>query len=119
MISAGHGTDREHPARRTARTAMLWATAALALPLAACAGAGTQGPASPPAMVEGPCRNDGLDRFVGQKATTALGAELLKASGARTLRWGAPGSAMTMDFRPDRLTVSYDDQMLVISARCG
>lgn len=91
------------------------------LPLAACAGTGSEGPdsTSPPAMAQGPCRNDGLDRFTGQKATADLGAELLKASGAKTLRWGGANMAMTMDFRPDRLTVSYDDQMVVTSARCG
>ncbi|AYO80685.1 peptidase inhibitor I78 [Sphingobium yanoikuyae] len=91
------------------------------LPLAACAATGSEGPnsASPPAMAQGPCKNDGLDRFTGQKATADLGAELLKASGAKTLRWGGPNMAMTMDFRPDRLTVSYDDQMVVTSARCG
>ena len=91
------------------------------LPLAACAGTGSEGPgsASPPAMAQGPCSHDGLDRFTGQKATADLGAELLKASGAKTLRWGGPNMAMTMDFRPDRLTVSYDDQMVVTSARCG
>ncbi|PHP20854.1 peptidase inhibitor I78 [Sphingobium sp. IP1] len=91
------------------------------LPLTACVGTGSEGPdsASPPAMAQGPCRNDGLDRFTGQKATADLGAELLKASGAKTLRWGGPNMAMTMDFRPDRLTVSYDDQMVVTSARCG
>ena len=37
----------------------------------------------------------------------------------RTLRWGGPGMAMTMDFRPDRLTVSYDEAMTITSARCG
>ena len=35
------------------------------------------------------------------------------------MRWGAPGMAMTMDYREDRLTVSYDEAMLVTSARCG
>jgi len=91
------------------------------LPLTACAGTNGEGPvsASPPAMAQGPCSHDGLDRFTGQKATADLGAELLKASGAKTLRWGGPNMAMTMDFRPDRLTVSYDDQMVVTSARCG
>jgi len=95
--------------------------AMILLPLAACAGTGSEGPgsASPQAMAQGPCSHDGLDRFTGQKATADLGAELLKASGAKTLRWGGPNMAMTMDFRPDRLTVSYDDQMVVTSARCG
>lgn len=89
------------------------------LGLSACAGAGGEGPATPPAAAEGPCRNDGLDRFTGQKASAEVGAELLKASGAKTLRWGGPGMAMTMDFRPDRLTVSYDEAMVITSARCG
>ncbi len=87
--------------------------------LAACAGAGGEGPAAIPATVEGPCRNEGFDSFIGQTANEAMGAQLLQASKARTLRWGAPGMAMTMDFRPDRLTVSYDEKMVIISARCG
>ena len=97
---------------------MRMAAATMLLPLlAACAGG--EGPASLPPTAEGPCRNDGLDRFVGQTASASLGAQMLKISGARSLRWGAPGMAMTMDFRPDRLTVSYDDKMVIISARCG
>jgi Flp pilus assembly protein TadD len=91
----------------------------MALSLAGCAGANGQGPTTPPAVAEGPCKNDGLDSFVGQKASAEVGAALLKASGAKTLRWGGPGMAMTMDFRPDRLTVSYDDAMAITSARCG
>jgi len=91
----------------------------MALSLAACAGANGAGPGEPPAVAEGLCRNDGLDSFVGQKASAEVGAALLKASGAKTLRWGGPGMAMTMDFRADRLTVSYDAAMVITSARCG
>ncbi len=93
-------------------------TAALLLPLAACAHAPGQPPAPPPAA-EGACSNDGLERFIGQQASSETGAALLQASHARTLRWGPPDSAMTMDFRPDRLTVSYDRTMTITSARCG
>lgn len=95
------------------------AVIAMLLPLmVGCTAMGEDAP-SPPAMTEGPCRNEGLDRFIGQTATADLGAELVKVSGARTLRWGAPGMAMTMDFRADRLTVSYDEKMAITSARCG
>jgi hypothetical protein len=94
------------------RAAMLM----LALGLAGCAGA--RGPATPP-VADGACRSDGLERFVGQKASAEAGAALLAASGARTLRWGGPGMAMTMDFRPERLTVSYDAAMVITAARCG
>lgn len=89
------------------------------LGLTACAGASGPGPETPPAAAEGPCRNEGLDSFVGQKASAEAGAALLKASGATTLRWGGPGMAMTMDYRADRLTVSYDAGMVIMSARCG
>lgn len=65
------------------------------------------------------CTNEGLDRFIGQRASAELGVEAMKTSRAGTMRWGAPGMAMTMDYREDRLTVSYDEAMLVTSARCG
>ncbi|MGE4322980.1 MAG: I78 family peptidase inhibitor [Sphingobium sp.] len=90
-----------------------------ALLLTGCAATGAGETAGPPVAVDGPCRNDGLDRFVGQVASSDVGAALLAASGARMLRWGAPGSAMTMDFRPDRLTVAYNAAMVIQSARCG
>lgn len=67
----------------------------------------------------GECANEGLAAFVGRTVSADLGAELLKTSGARTLRWGPPDSAMTMDFRADRLTVSYDRDNKVTSASCG
>ena len=85
-----------------------------ALALTACA---TTAP--PPPVAAGPCNHDALAGFTGQKASAETGAALLAASGARTLRWGGPGMAMTMDFRPDRLTVSYDEAMTITSARCG
>ncbi|WP_022682088.1 I78 family peptidase inhibitor [Sphingobium bisphenolivorans] len=95
-------------------------TAMILLPLlAACSGMQDDRPAIPSETGEGSCRNEGLDGFIGQTASADLGARLLDASRARTLRWGAPGMAMTMDFRADRLTVSYDEKMLITSARCG
>jgi hypothetical protein len=98
--------------------------AGTAASLAACAPTTQQAdsgaqPAPPSQEGEGPCRNDPVARFVGQKATAELGREMLAASGAKTLRWGGPDTAMTMDFRPDRLTVAYDKDMVITSARCG
>lgn len=95
------------------------ALALAALPLSACAAAGAPPETAIPVAGAGECRNDGLDRFTGRTVTAELGAEMLKVSHARTLRWGAPGTAMTMDFRQDRLTVSYDDKMVITAARCG
>lgn len=92
------------------------------LPLAACATSGSDQagvPALPPPLADGgPCKPDGLGAFVGREATTALGAEMLRVSGARTMRWGGPDTAMTMDLRPDRLTVLFDARRIITSARC-
>lgn len=67
----------------------------------------------------GSCDTDGLDRFIGETATQALGAEILAASGARSLRWGPPNSAMTMDYRTDRLNIFYDSDMAIERITCG
>lgn len=97
-----------------------WIAAAALLPLAACSTAdgGTE-PAPLPAPAPATCNGDAGQSFVGQTATAETGAALLRATGARTLRWVAPGMAVTMDFRPDRLTVSYDDAMKIERVSCG
>jgi hypothetical protein len=95
------------------------AMALAALPLSACAAAGAPRETAVPVAGAGECSNDGLERFTGQTLTAEMGAEMLKVSRAQTLRWSGPGMAMTMDFRQDRLTVSYDDKMVITSVRCG
>src|SRR3546814_10446750 len=87
-----------------------WIAIAAALPLAACAASGSPAestPAAPPAAMA--CNADAVQAHIGHKATPEAGATLLQESGARTLRWGPPRSAMTMDYRQDRLNVIYDD----------
>ncbi len=65
------------------------------------------------------CRSQGLERFVGRAATAELGAEMRRASGAKTVRWVPPGSMITMEYREDRLTVRVDAGNRVIAANCG
>ena len=67
----------------------------------------------------GECRPEPVQRFLGQRATAELGAAMLKASGATTLRWAPPGAVLTMDYRMDRLTVGYDEGMVVTRVSCG
>jgi hypothetical protein len=52
------------------------------------------------------------------KATGTLGAEMLAATGATILRWVPPRTAVTMDFNPSRLTVSYDDGYVITTVSC-
>jgi hypothetical protein len=65
------------------------------------------------------CSNSGLDRFVGQPATQEIGSQMLRASGARTIRWVLPGQMITMEFSAERLTVHVDRSNRIESASCG
>lgn len=87
--------------------------------LSGCAvgnGAGPDGVAAP---LQSACEAENLQHLVGQKATEILGAQVLQSSGARTLRWGPPRSAWTMDYRTDRVNISYDDAMIIQQISCG
>ncbi|QNO25364.1 hypothetical protein EEB18_011135 [Sphingopyxis sp. OPL5] len=91
---------------------------AAVLPLAACAGSDAPVESTPP-PAEAACKADAAQSYVGQIATPDLGGAILKASGARTLRWGPPRSAMTMDYRIDRVNVMYDDAYKITQVTCG
>jgi hypothetical protein len=74
---------------------------------------------APPAHdIKGSCQREPGQRFVGMKASGELGAEMLAATGATILRWVPPRTAVTMDFNPSRLTVSYDDAYLITRVSC-
>lgn len=88
------------------------------LPLAGCTlAASVQTAGLPPIPAE--CRGEALARFIGQAASQELGAEMLRASGARILRWVPKGGVVTMDFNPQRLTVQLDGSNRVERANCG
>lgn len=84
----------------------------------ACA-APREGSELPRQAEAGGCNADDLQSHVGHKASAASGETLLRLSGARTLRWAPPRSAMTMDYRADRLTVAYDDDYTIVRISCG
>lgn len=99
------------------------AVAATALPvvltLAACA---TGGYVPPPVGSDSDavmCDAVPAQRLVGQRASAETGAQLMRLTMARTLRWVPPRTAVTMDFRGDRLTVTYDDNMVIERISCG
>ncbi|GAA0272414.1 I78 family peptidase inhibitor [Alteraurantiacibacter aestuarii] len=92
--------------------------AALAL-LPACSTVSAQEEEYPAREPQGQCDAAGVQDLIGQRATQELGATLLTQTGARVLRWVPPGTAVTMDYRPDRLTVSYDATMMIERISCG
>ena len=85
--------------------------------LAACTTVPADG--DPPVRdIEGSCRAEPGQRFIGTRATAEVGGQMLAATGATILRWVPPRTAVTMDFNPSRLTVSYDDAMVITTVSC-
>lgn len=88
--------------------------------LAACASATPETTLQPPAgEVDRRCIASAAQSLIGQKATADIGAQALALTRARSLRWGPPRSAFTMDYREDRVNVMYDDAMTVTEVTCG
>lgn len=99
-------------------------TGILAAGLSACVvNIGDEAPdraeAVPPPPVPMVCNAAPVQYHVGRDATQATGEAILKESGARTLRWGPPNAAWTMDLRQDRVNVRYDANMKIIDITCG
>jgi hypothetical protein len=98
----------------TVRTALLVVACAV---LGACAATSPPGDQTPPRH-SGACNAGAAQHLIGSKATAEIGAELLRLTHATALRWVPPRTAVTMDFRADRLTVSYDDDMVITRMSC-
>ena len=65
------------------------------------------------------CNAEPGQLFVGQKADAASGLAIRQATGADTLRWVPPRTAVTMEFMQGRVTVAYDDAMTITRITCG
>jgi hypothetical protein len=65
------------------------------------------------------CDAGKVQSMIGQAATQALGGEAVRTAGARTMRWIAPDSAYTTDYRTDRLNIHLDARNRVTKINCG
>lgn len=90
----------------------------LALAPIALAGCTTV-PAEAPEPARAICRAEGLHSYVGQAATAEIGAEILKESRARVLRWIAHGSVVTMEFSEQRVNVKLTPDNRIEAVTCG
>lgn len=89
------------------------AFAAAALLAAGCA-------TTPPAEAVGArCDAAKGQKLIGRSRSAKTATEALRLSGARTLRWIAPGQMVTMDYRQDRLNLRIDPAGKVVKADCG
>ncbi|WP_380779448.1 I78 family peptidase inhibitor [Sphingomonas sp. R86520] len=82
--------------------------AATLLASAACTPVEMRGETPAASPVAATCSADSLGDLVGKRASDARADVMQTRSGARTLRWIAPNTAVTMDFRADRLNVYVD-----------
>lgn len=65
------------------------------------------------------CGTHTVTRFVGADATPAVRNAITIASGHDRIRWIKPGTAVTQDFRADRLNIILDQAGRVLTMRCG
>ena len=65
------------------------------------------------------CNAEPGQLFIGNKADAASGLAIRRATGADTVRWAPPRTAMTMEFAEGRVTIAYDDAMNVTAVTCG
>jgi hypothetical protein len=86
------------------------------LAIAGCAAAPGPGPATP---AGGTCNAGPGEAVVGQPVSEETGRKILAATGARILRWAAPGMMMTMEFSPERVTVHYGTDNRIGQVVCG
>ncbi|WP_338466523.1 I78 family peptidase inhibitor [Novosphingobium sp. ZN18A2] len=97
-----------------------FALAAATFALCGCASVNAE-PARPhpKGMAENTCHADAAKRFIGRKASVETGVAMMQASGATSLRWVPPRTAVTMMYVSGRLTVSYDDNYVITRASCN
>ncbi len=65
------------------------------------------------------CKADAARSLIGKASSSELGAEALRLTGARTIRWIRIGDAVTMDYRTDRLNIHLDGRGRVERIDCG
>ena len=87
-----------------------------ALLIAACAAAQTPIHGVTPGHK---CQASGSEYFIGQAASSDIGAAILRETHAAVLRWAPPGVMLTMDYREDRVTVRLGPDRKITALNCG
>ena len=94
----------------------------LALVAAALLAACSTPPAEPPmhGLVPGQvCDATSAEHFIGQDGTSDTGAAIMRATHSSVLRWAPPGTMLTMDYSPSRVTVRLGPDRKVTAINCG
>ncbi len=67
----------------------------------------------------GMCRAESSQELIGQRATAEIGTRIREQTGAEIFQWVPQGSAVTMDYRENRVRVGYDRAMAITTIACG
>ncbi|MGA9581806.1 MAG: I78 family peptidase inhibitor [Allosphingosinicella sp.] len=67
----------------------------------------------------GKCDATKAQALIGRERGPQVGDEALRLTGATRLRWIAPGTAVTMDYREDRVNLRVDSAGRVVKVDCG
>jgi hypothetical protein len=89
--------------------------------LSACASTGSDKVANatpPPPSMEPSCGADQLASYVGQPASDDVIAKITAWRGDKPMRVIRPGTAVTMDYRPDRLNVQVGEDGKITGFTC-
>jgi hypothetical protein len=92
--------------------------AAGALMLMACTAVPPAEEPVPPDHGAGVCNAAPVQNLVGRQRSDAVGAEALRRSGAKALRWIGPDTAYTQDLRSDRINLETDGRGRIVRIRC-
>ena len=65
------------------------------------------------------CNADKVQDVLGKAQSDAVGADAMKRSGAKILRWIPKDSMVTMDFRVERLNLRLDGAGKIDQVTCG
>ncbi|MEM8726217.1 MAG: I78 family peptidase inhibitor [Pseudomonadota bacterium] len=76
--------------------------------------AGTSAQQPPPRCDAAPAEG-----FIGQTASLETAISIQKATGATIFQWVFENSAVTMDYRPERVRVTYDRDLKILEVTCG
>lgn len=89
------------------------------LGLAACTAQTQPEPSLPPEPAPADCGASQLGGYVGHTASDEVLAAIRGWRGDKPLRVLKPGSAMTMDYRPERLNIFLDNDGVITKFECN
>lgn len=100
--------------------ATLLLTAALGCAIAGCTPPPPPAPPPPPPRAPGDtCVAAPGQVMIGRKADALAGAEIMRLTSSREIRWVGPNMVVTMEYKYGRVTVGYDTAMNISSIACS